>query len=139
MIPFSGNISYFCVMFPFNTYQPLLYCMFVWFLVFFFFLKLASVKRVGSRGYINGCRVWACPAVCKILVPRPGIERVPPVLGVRSVSHWTDMGEPVLFDLLTEVLSPKQNERFKSTRISIVYFTVTATFIQSRYKHTFVE
>ena len=139
MIPFSGNLSYFLIMFPFNTYQPLLYCMFDCFLVFFFFFKLASVKSVGSRGHINGYRVWACPAVCKNLVPRPGKERVPPGLGVQSINHWTNREEPVLFDLLTEVLSPKQNECFKSTRISIVYFIVIATVIQSRYKHTFVE
>ena len=29
-----------------------------------------------------------CHATCEILVPRPGIEPVPPVLGVWSLNHW---------------------------------------------------
>ena len=30
-----------------------------------------------------------CPVACGILVPWPGIEPVPPVLGMWSLSHWT--------------------------------------------------
>ena len=99
------------------------FILYVWFFlkVFFFFLiKLASVTRVGREDIsFNGYRVWACPALCRILVPRPGIEPVPPGLGVQSVNHWTIREDPVLFNLLIEVLSPKQNERFKKTRIFI--------------------
>ena len=87
----------------------------------------------------NGYRVWALLAVCRILVPQPGIEPVSPGLGVQSVNHWTIREDPVLIDLFFEVLSPKQNEHFKRTRLFRFYFTVIAIVIQSRYKHTFVE
>ena len=31
---------------------------------------------------------WPCPAARGILVPRPGIEPMPPALGVRNLNHW---------------------------------------------------
>ena len=32
---------------------------------------------------------WPCQMACGISVPLPGIELVPPALGLRSFNHWT--------------------------------------------------
>ena len=32
---------------------------------------------------------WPNLAACRILVPRPGTEPVPPAMEVRSPNHWT--------------------------------------------------
>ena len=32
---------------------------------------------------------WPCHAACGILVLRPGIESMPPAVGVWSLNHWT--------------------------------------------------
>ena len=32
---------------------------------------------------------WPHRVACGILVPRPGIEAVPPALGAQSLNHWT--------------------------------------------------
>ena len=32
---------------------------------------------------------WPCHAACRILIPLPGIEPVPPALGPQSCNHWT--------------------------------------------------
>ena len=32
---------------------------------------------------------WPRRVACGVLVPRPGIEPVPPALGARSLNHWT--------------------------------------------------
>ena len=32
---------------------------------------------------------WLHPVTCGILVPRPGIEPVPPAVEARSLNHWT--------------------------------------------------
>ena len=33
---------------------------------------------------------------CRILVPQPGIEPVPPAPGVQSLNHWTAREVPIL-------------------------------------------
>ena len=44
--------------------------------------------------------VWLHRAACEILVPRPGIEPMPPAVEGRSLNHWTTReGPPVLFEL----------------------------------------
>ena len=42
---------------------------------------------------------WPCPAACRILVPRPGIEPLPPPLGAQSLNHWTawEVPNPTIF------------------------------------------
>ena len=32
---------------------------------------------------------WPHSVACKILVPQPGVEPVPPALGKQSLRHWT--------------------------------------------------
>ena len=32
---------------------------------------------------------WPCHMACRILVPQPGIELVPPAVEARSLNHWT--------------------------------------------------
>ena len=32
---------------------------------------------------------WSRRVACRILVPQPGIEPVPPVVEVQSLNHWT--------------------------------------------------
>lgn len=46
-----------------------------------------------------------CWTACEILVPRPGIEPMPPALEVRSLSHWTpsEVCIPLCFCLLCNV------------------------------------
>ena len=40
---------------------------------------------------------WPCHAVCRILIPLPGIKPVPPALGPQSFNHWTarDICNPI--------------------------------------------
>ena len=44
---------------------------------------------------------WPRCVACGILVPRPGIEPVPPPLGVWSLNHWTTREVPKLCAFLT--------------------------------------
>ena len=45
----------------------------------------------------SGWFVWFGPhcSACGILVPRPGIEPVPPAVEARSLNHWTTREVPV--------------------------------------------
>ena len=38
---------------------------------------------------VFGFSFWPCHAPCGILVPRPGMEPVPPAMEVWSLNHWT--------------------------------------------------
>ena len=44
-----------------------------------------------------------CRAACGILVPRPGIEPVPPAVGARSLNHWTTREDPTSLFKVTPV------------------------------------
>ena len=37
---------------------------------------------------------WPCRTACGILVPRPGIEPVPPAVETQSLNHWTTREVP---------------------------------------------
>ena len=37
---------------------------------------------------------WTCRKTCRIFVPRPGIEPVPPAVEARSLNHWTTREVP---------------------------------------------
>ena len=39
---------------------------------------------------------WLHHAACGILIPRPGIEPMPPAVEVRSLNHWTTREVPWL-------------------------------------------
>ena len=43
---------------------------------------------------------------CGILVPRPGIEPVPPMVEAQSPNHWTDRKVPNI-DFLKNFILPK--------------------------------
>ena len=43
------------------------------------------------------CLFWPCHVACGILVPRPGMEPIPPAVEVRSLNHWTAREVPVCF------------------------------------------
>ena len=38
--------------------------------------------------------VWPCHTACRILVPRPGTEPVPPAVEAQSLNHWTTREVP---------------------------------------------
>ena len=48
----------------------------------------ATVHRVAKRRTPLKQFSMHCMA-CRILVPQPGIEPVPPAIGVQSPNHWT--------------------------------------------------
>ena len=67
---------------------------------------------------------WPCRMACRILVPRPGIEPVPPAVEVQSLNHWTArevLAKPNLLSVPSRVHIYIQNYPFLS------YFT-SATF-----------
>ena len=37
---------------------------------------------------------WLCRTTCRILVPWPGIEPVPPAVKAQSLNHWTTREVP---------------------------------------------
>ena len=43
---------------------------------------------------------WSCRASCRILVPRPGIEPVPPTVEARSLNHWAAREFLILLSLI---------------------------------------
>ena len=45
---------------------------------------------------------WPHYAACGILVPRPGIEPVPPALGAQSLNHWTTREVPLYWLFITK-------------------------------------
>ena len=52
--------------------------------------KLERRKSRGDGGQLEDFfSFWPCPTACGILVPRPGIEPVPPAVEARSLNHWT--------------------------------------------------
>ena len=87
-------------------------------LIWLHWVLVAALRRLVGSGRIfccsarTLCGIWAlqclgsvvvarglrCLLACGILVPRPGIELMPPALGVRSVNHWT--ARKVLFFLI---------------------------------------
>ena len=44
---------------------------------------------VGFKYILDGFFFWSHCTACRILVPRPGIETVPPAVEVWSPNHWT--------------------------------------------------
>ena len=46
-----------------------------------------------------GCNLWALRCGLWNLVPWPGIEPGTPVLGMQSLSHWTNQGSPSMFQI----------------------------------------
>ena len=42
---------------------------------------------------------WPCRVACGIIVPRPGIEPVPPAVEARSLNHWTTGEVPYVYNL----------------------------------------
>ena len=40
---------------------------------------------------------WPCHVVCRILVPQPGIEPMPPTVEARSLNHWAAREVPGAF------------------------------------------
>ena len=49
---------------------------------------LDEIWQLSQVHVVNG-RAEACGTACGILVPRPGIEPVPPALETQSLNHWT--------------------------------------------------
>ena len=47
---------------------------------------------------------WPRRVACRILVPRPGIEPVPPAVEAQSLKHWTAREAPEVF-LILEILA----------------------------------
>ena len=39
---------------------------------------------------------WPCLAACWSLIPRPGVESVPPAVEARSLNHWTARDVPLM-------------------------------------------
>ena len=44
--------------------------------------------------------LWLHYVACRMLVPQPGIEPVPPALEVQSSNHWITRGVPQITNLL---------------------------------------
>ena len=44
---------------------------------------------------------WPHLAACRILVPQPGIEPMPPAVEAQSPNHWTAHGIPLNFSHFT--------------------------------------
>ena len=53
-----------------------------------------SFPRTGSVFLFVFLIVWPCRMACGILVPRPGIEPMPPALEAWSLNHWTTREVP---------------------------------------------
>ena len=45
--------------------------------------------KLKKKFFFNYLSVWPCHMACRILVPWPDIEPMPPTLEVRSPNHWT--------------------------------------------------
>ena len=45
--------------------------------------------------FLKLINIFAMPWACGILVPQPGVERVPPEVEAWSLSHWTAREVPV--------------------------------------------
>ena len=58
--------------------------LFALYLVFFFFNVYSFIRLLWVL--VGTCRIFSCGMW--YLVPRPGIESRPPVLGTWSLSHW---------------------------------------------------
>ena len=70
---------------------------------------------------------WPCHAACRILVPRPGIESVPPAVEAWSPNHWTARGfskdghgEPRSLEVL--LFSPPHCPRHPHSYRCLVFF-----------------
>ena len=63
------------------------------------------------------CHFWLCHMACRILVPWPGFEPMPPAVEVQSLNHWTPQGSPQtsLFDSLLCMLPSLRSVTVKST------------------------
>ena len=58
---------------------------------FFYFIKVHAKEHTA---YVFSPKFfvfffWLCPAMCKILVPQPGIKLVPSVVEATGLNHWT--------------------------------------------------
>ena len=65
--------------------------------------------RFGGRRFIHFILLllfWLCRTACGILVPRPGIEPVPPAVEVQSLNHWTAREVPGFTYLKSRILLP---------------------------------
>ena len=62
---------------------------------------MGAVPRDPTLGFVLCSPVlkffWPCRGACRILVPRPGIEPVPPAVEAWILNHWTAREAPVLF------------------------------------------
>ena len=47
---------------------------------------------------------WPCRVTCRMLVPRPGIEPMPPAVEAQSPNHWTAREFPLSFYFLLLLL-----------------------------------
>ena len=54
---------------------------------------------------------WPCCVACGILVPQPGTEPVPPVLGGKGLNPWTTMKVPCLLSEGDQLLGFTQGQR----------------------------
>ena len=59
---------------------------------------------------------------CRILVPRPGIEPVPPAVEARSPNHWTAREVPLLFRFWSNI---KKKIRHSGEVIVIVFINIS--------------
>ena len=61
--------------------------------IYLFWLCWVVVSACGI--FLLRCSIWTCSCGMWDLVPWPGIEPKPPVLGAWSLSHWTTRDFPV--------------------------------------------
>ena len=60
--------------------------------VFFFFLSLASPYFIKLLLFLKILQLYC--KVCGILIPRPGVEPIPPAVQGQSFNHWTTREVP---------------------------------------------
>ena len=83
--------------------------------------SLSLRKRILPYKYRLGRKIntyfilfWPCQAACKILVPQPGIEPLPPAVKARSPNYWTTREFPIC--VLNEGVKLTTNYYFKNQK-----------------------
>ena len=81
---------------------------FVNFCLFVLWFPFLFIKRDLSLSFFS---FWPCFTACGILVPRPGIELVPPALEVWNLNHWNSRESLYIYCLLNH-LRHKHYQKF---------------------------
>ena len=83
---------------------------------------------------------WLCCVACGILVPQPGTEPVPPVLGRKGLSHWITMEVPCLLSEGDQLLWFTQGQRiFRDMGPSVIKLGELVTVLRSLIPSTTFE